>query len=484
MSNEFNNSDTNTGLSDFDLSRIAENGGVWRQKIERVAEIAYGDEKTARRVELLPEFHLMTEINEIVKRRAFPFFKYEPFGRSDIIEVPDVNQYNQVEALKYYYNRGGDINDVSAVFSFLIDGFLKALILVIDDYPDDEDGGHGQIKDLLMRHFVDQIHRVTRDNVEAGLQYNMIEDPSLIGEEYTTSDAMDFLDRCYRRLEDIENGLAHYESFQGESYLRPLAYPRADSDKVMNAMYAYADITHSNLVEWFNEFHPEAAANTDYMMNFMLEFREHYKKTETPWGAGVDSELYEAARMKYVDTHINQTTDRFTEVRKQAQILMALTSCLTSAWNKLPECRALTCWVVFKEVVDSYMAFALGDMQVPPMPQDLKPIYDHKFLDELFFSTNNALDKLDGVKEAYGYVVEVMQIMSDEFDDGNTTPMFNFKRNAWQGGQVEYSEQQIDVNGDPDKGFRMSMAEFYEVTSSLSADQKTAMRKQIEGLEK
>lgn len=482
MNDGYNDESVVASPTAADLERVAQNAAAWRQRIESVAEYAYGDEKTARRVEILPEFHLMTEVNEILKRDAYPFFKYEPFARTNIVEVPDVDNYDKAAALSYYYKRGGDINDVSVVFSFLIDGFLKALLLVIDDYPEDEDKRHGQIKDLLMRDFVDQIHRKTKDSVESGMQFNMIEDPLLIGEEYATSSAMEFLDRCYRRLEDIENGLGEYISFQGEGYLKPLAYPRVQSERALEALERYADITHNNLSEWLNQFHPEATISTDYMMNFMLDFREEYKKTETPWGAGVDSEMYQASRMKFVDSHINQTTDRLTEVRKQAQILMALTSCLTSAWNKLPNCRGLTCWVVFKEVVDSYMAFALGDMQVPPMPNDLKPIQDHKFLDELFFSTNNALDKLDGVKEAYDYVVEVMQLMSDEFDSGNEEPMFNFKRNVWQGGQVEYSEQQIDVNGDPDKGFRMSMAEFYETTSGFSVEQKADMKRQIEAL--
>ena len=241
------------------------------------------------------------------------------------------------------------------------------------------------------------------------------------------------------------------------------------------------DLTHNNLAEFFNQFHPEATASTDYMINFMLDFREAYQKTKTPWGGGDD---LSADDTSYVSNHINQTTDRLTEVRKQAQLLMALASCVTSAWNKLPSCRSLSCWVIFKEVIDGYMGFALEDMQIPPMPNDLKPIHDHKFLDELFFGTNNALEKLDGVKEAYSYVAEVMQIMSDEFDNGNKEPMFNFKRNTWQGGQVEYSEQQIDVNGDPDKGFRMSMTEFYDTISGLSADQKTLMKNQIESLKK
>lgn len=482
MSDGYNDESVMASPTEADLQRVEQNAAAWRQRVESVAEFAYGDEKTARRVELLPEFHLMTEVNEILKRGAYPFFKYEPFARTNIVEVPDVDNYNKAEALSYYYNRSGDINDVSVVFSFLIDGFLKALILIIDDYPDDQDKRHGPIKDLLMRDFVDQIHRRTRNNVEAGLQFNMIEDPLLIGEEYTTSAAMEFLDRCYRRLEDIENGLSEYISFQGEGYFKPAAYPRVQNDQVSAALIGYAEITNQNLVDWFNQFHPEAAVSFDYMMNFMLDFREEYKKTKTPWGAGVDSEMYDANRMMFADTHINQTTDRLTEVRKQAQILMSLASCLTSAWNKLPNTRTLTCWVIFKEVVDGYMAFAVGDMQIPPMPNDLKPIYDPEFLDELFFGNNDALERLDDVKEAYNYVVEVMQVMSDEYDAGNETPMFNFKRNTWQGGQVEYSEQQIDPNGDPDKGFRMSMSEFYETITSLSEEQKQFMKRQINSL--
>ena len=481
MSNDIDNSDVGVGLSEDDSNRVAANTAFWRHRVESTAELVYGDEKTARRVEIIPEFHLMTEVNEKLKRKAYPFFKYEPFGRSEIVEIPDVDNYNKAEALEYYYNRGGDINDVGAVFGFLIDGFLKALTLIIDDYPEAEDRSHGPIKDLLMREFVDQIHRVSRDSVEAGLQYNMIEDRDLIGEEHSTGKTLDFLDRCYRRLEDIENGLANYTSFQGEGYFKPAAYPIADADRVYESMANYIDLTHNNLAEFFNQFHPEATASTDYMINFMLDFREAYQKTKTPWGGGDD---LSADDTSYVSNHINQTTDRLTEVRKQAQLLMALASCVTSAWNKLPSCRSLSCWVIFKEVIDGYMGFALEDMQIPPMPNDLKPIHDHKFLDELFFGTNNALEKLDGVKEAYSYVAEVMQIMSDEFDNGNKEPMFNFKRNTWQGGQVEYSEQQIDVNGDPDKGFRMSMTEFYDTISGLSADQKTLMKNQIESLKK
>lgn len=469
----------NNGLHEASLN---ESEAHWRNMIEITAAKEYGDRKTARRVELLPEFHLMTEINEMLHRKAFPYFQYSPFSGHDLIEIPSLDDYDKVESIEYHRQRMGDINDVSLMFKFLIDGFLKALILVVDDYPVAEDGSANSIKDLLMRDFVDQIHRQTRSNVEAGAQFNIIEDPYLVGEEYSTNEAVAFLDRCYRRLEDIQNGLSEYISFQGEDYIPPAAYPELNSSSVTRFMQKYINSTHNNLAKYFNTFHPEATYSTDYMLNYMLEFKTANEKIKTPWGAGVHTNRYAIDRLKYADTHVKQVTDRMNEIGKQAQILVALTNCITTAWNKLPNCRTLTCWVIFQEVVNGYMEYNLADMRLPPMFDQMKIIRNPDFLDEIFYGDSNAIDKLNGVIDAYNYVREVMELLSDEYDNGNETPMWNFKRDTWRGGQIEYTEAQTVVNGDPNKGFRLSMEQFRESTSDAVKANNINIRKEIESI--
>lgn len=416
------------------------NANHYREMMNIISKREYGNKKTSRRLEVMPELHLLVEIREILSRGAFPKYYYDKNG-SRITRMVDKNAYSHLEAGEYCLYRKEVLGNFDGCLNFMIMGFTAALKLTMDHYPA-QPPHKGSLKHYLAREFVDQINRRSARDVEVGAQLNFIEDPDLLLETNGTFETMKILDECYSIIENIEGGLVKYEAFNDENYVSPAAYPAINEQEAAEFMARYRAETHNELANFFIGFDPDAIDSLDFMCNVMLEMKGHLLQIDTPFGDG-SAVNYSASSMKNAGAHIEMSVDAKNCIRKKGQILAALAYCLEQAWIIAPDSQTLGSWELYRFTVDHWFINLVNGWDVGALPDDEVLFNDEGLLTEIFWNEPDAVELLALPVSVYSHAKQIMQSMEAEYDAGNM-PMWNFKRDEWWDGQIIMPEMAVD----------------------------------------
>lgn len=409
------------------------NANHYREMMDIVSEREYGNKKTSRRLEVMPELHLLVEIREVLSRGAFPKYHYDRDG-SRITRLIDKNSYNVLEAGEYCLYRKEVLGNFDSCLNFMVIGYTKALSLIMDHYPATPSKNKGTLKHFLAREFVDQINRRSMGDVQSGAQLNFIEDPDLLLETSGTFEAMTLLDNCYSLVESIEDGLLKYEPFSGESYIAPSAYPSFDDQAAASFMSRYRGEVKNELSNFFMGFDPGATASLDYMCNVMLEMKGHLVQMETSFGDGY-SASHKDSSVKNAGTHIEQSVDALNRIRKKGQILASLSYCIQQAWQIAPDSQTLSCWELYRCTAEHWYFNLMNGWDIGALPDEEALFQNEALLSEIFWNNADAIEILNPAVNVFAHAKSIMESMEIVHEEGDL-PMWNFKRNEWWDGQI------------------------------------------------